>query len=67
MSTEKCPACTAAKKEQERRAACFPDLLDACELALAAFDGAPARFSTENLLVIQRLRDAIQKATGEQP
>jgi hypothetical protein len=53
--------------EDWRLIAAAPDLLEACEMALDAFDGAPAGFSRENVRAIAALRDAIAKATSATP
>jgi hypothetical protein len=42
-----------------------PDLLEACELAVAAFDCAPSHFSRDHVREIYALREAIFKATGK--
>lgn len=52
--------------DDARLIAAAPELLEACELALGAFDGAPINFSRDNVTAIMALREAIARATGEQ-
>lgn len=47
-----------------RLIAASPELLEACELALAAFDSSNVRIAYEYAGVVGKLRDAIAKVEG---
>jgi hypothetical protein len=48
-----------------RLIAAAPDLLEACEAALAAFDGSNIRLASEYVGAVGLLRDALSKAKAQ--
>lgn len=48
-----------------RLIAAAPDLLEACEAALAAFDGSNIRLASEHVGAVGLLRDALSKAKAQ--